>query len=592
MSIDLIASQCRLFAAVLTAFLALCEAAAAPLPPSEAALKERIKLMSSGGQGDYLREVRAALAEHRFAEAERQASQAIDGPPGFANQQLQAYVLSLAYLHRAEARRGLDAQDEKVWSDLRQAALLGNLKAIRQLVEAWVGSAQNNDPSTLRSPGGIEMEDVLAAGLDLDEVVALKAAASGLGRYTPRERDLFALRYELRARDSSFVSHVRSFARSPDAQALMRTHFLVGTELPASAGVPGRDVLATFFAESNLRSTMAIGLGFALPSKRPEHELSLRELMEVNSWLGDMSGLASAYHFVSEEPDISARHRVVDAKRFVTLVGAGDVVNVRCGGIAHTAVVLRVDTAKDEIAFTDPLYEYWQPTNNNCITTFSLVHFRYGYYASVLRLSEVLAMLDSIQSARTFTTPVFIDESGPDDASLSAKAAGPSACRASAKGRGMLGQRRSDVTKADLFEFFHFEMTTARPRGSTTITTYMVEALEFRGDVLLRLQTQNDCVISASLFLRRSFLDDGRRRPFAFDLMKSFLSAVYDDAETRSLQAEMTRPVDADLKSKGTLTTVFSGEAETAMYRAAGRFAQFGNVTAETGARWFRVDAR
>lgn len=594
MRMDLSACRCRIFAVVLIGASALCNAAGpAPLPPSEATLAELIRLMTSGGQGDYLREIRQALAEHRYAAAEKQSTEVIDGLSTLASRQLQAYVLSLAYLHRAEARRGLAAGDPKVYADLRHAALLGNLAAIRQLVQAWMGTARDNDASTARPPGGVEMQDVLAAGLDLDEVVALKAAAIGFGRYTDRERELFELRYELRTKAPSFVSHARQFARSPDARTLMRTHFLVGADIPAAAGLPGRDILATLHAESNLRSTIAVGLGFALPAKRPARDLSLRELMEVNSWLGDMSGLTTAYHFVPEDPGISARHRIVEAASLAAVIGPGDTLNVRCGGIAHTAVVLRADAAKDEIAVIDPLYEYWQPANNHCVTRFSLVHYRYGYYASELRLSEVLEILDSVQSARTYASPSFVEESAADDVSLPSQPSGPAACQAqSAQTSGILGRRRSDAVKGELFDFFHFEQVAARPRGDTALTVYMVQALEFRGDVLLRLQTRDDCVLSASLFLRRSFLDNDGRRPFAFDLVKSFLAAAYDVEVTKAMQAAVAHPGGGDLVGAGTLETVFAGSSETATYRAAGRYTQFGNVTAETGARWFRVDAR
>ena len=561
-------------------------------PPSEQSLAERAVAMAAAGRGDYLPEIRRALAERRFASAESQASAVIDGPPAFANPQRQSYVRSLAYLHRAEARRGLHADQSAVNADVGQAALLGNLEAIRTLVQAWVSSARDGDPATARPPAGVPVEDVLAAGVELDEVAALKAAAGGFGRYSAREREVFAMRYQLRAHDSSFVAHVRQFAQAADARDFMRAHFLVGADIPASDDVPGRDVLATFSDESNLRSTISAGLGFALPASRPEHELSLREIMEVTSWLGDMSGLATAYHFVPDEPGISARHVVLEPRRLGAVIGPGDTVNVRCGGIAHAAVVLRVDRARDEVVFADPLYEYWQPANNDCISSFSLVHYKYGYYVAALKLSEVLAILDSVQSARTFAPPSFVDEPPSADAAAAAKRDVAAPCQgAVARGEGILGHRRDDALKHDLFRFFNFEQISARTQGGATVEVYMVRALEFRGDVLLRLRTRDDCVASASLFLRRSFLE-GDRSAFANDLMKSFMNGVYDEAPLDALQSAMVQPAAAGTDGREGLASVLSGAARSVAFRAAGREAEFGNVTAESGARWLRLDGR
>lgn len=110
-------------------------------------------MFAQRGEGDYLSEIRTSPAERCFGDAQRQATAVIEGPATFSNPQRQAYLLSLAYLHRSEARRGLGTDEKRAFSDVYEAAMLGNLAAIRQLVEAWTGSAVNGEPSTAREPG-------------------------------------------------------------------------------------------------------------------------------------------------------------------------------------------------------------------------------------------------------------------------------------------------------------------------------------------------------------------------------------------------------------------------------------------------------
>ncbi|MGA4278371.1 hypothetical protein ACI2VH_16830 [Ralstonia nicotianae] len=546
-------------------------------------------MVAQRGRTENLPEIRVALAEQRFEDAERKATAIIEGPATISSAQRQAYMRSLAYLYRSEARRGLGADEGRVLSDVYDSAMLGNLMAIRQLVDTWTGSVIKGDPSAAKELAGVDMSAVLAAGVELDEGAALKAAASGYGSYSARERELFALRYELQTNASTFVDHVRRFAQSMDARELMRSHFLVGPDFPPLENLPGRDVLATFRAESYLRSTLASGLGLALPAQRPAEELSLREIMELNSWLGDMSGLTTIYHFTPEEPGISARHVVLDPQKLDAEIQPGDSVNVRCGGIAHTAVVLQIDRSLDVITFTDPLYEYWQPENNNCITSFALKPYKYGYQAAVLKLSEVNQILDSVQGMRSFVPPKIVGDPAPDDTSILKKTV--AACRGSAFGRGILGMQRAEALKHDFFEFFNFERIGASASGVTTIETYMVRALEFRGDVLLRVQTQNRCIVSASLFLRRSFLE-GSSRPFASDLLRSFLAAIFEGEDKKQLQAAIARPATPGVGGKEDLDAVFSGAKDAVSFHVAGRTTVFGNVETETGSRWLRVDSR
>src|SRR5207245_1630092 len=110
---------------------------------------------------------------------------------------------------------------------------------------------------------------------------------------------------------------------------------------------------------------------------------------------------------------------------------------------------------------------------------------------SVLKLSEVLAMLDSVQSFRTFAPPSFLDEQVPDAEVVVVKVGGAVSCRGRvAPGEGMLGHRREEALKEDLFQFFNFERLSAWVRGDATTEVYMVRGLEFRGDVMLRLQSR------------------------------------------------------------------------------------------------------
>ncbi|BDT66052.1 hypothetical protein os1_02040 [Comamonadaceae bacterium OS-1] len=573
--------------------MALGALADAVLPPSESELVERVRwTFLKRGEGDYFPEIKNALVSGQFAVAEKLASDVITGPAIVSSPQRQAYLLSLAHLHRAEAARGLNAADAAVNADVQSAALLGNLAAIRTLILAWMESARDKGPSVAQAPQGVAIEDVLRAGLDLEEVVSLKAAANGYGQYSDLERAAFALQYKLHNRDSDFVGGVRRFMKMPGAHDYMRTHFLVGTEIPASEDMPGRDALATFFSESDLRRTLASGLGFALPAERPERDLALREIMEMNSWIGDMSGLATVVHFTSVEPGISAPHLVLDPQRLHDIIMAGNTINVRCGGIAHTALVLRVDAARDEIVLTDPLYEFWTPENNSCITSFSLAHYKYGYHVTVLKLSEVLTILDSVQSFRSFSPPAFTFVAAPNGLPGASKAGGAAQCKSpDAANRTILGQSRDAASKRDLFTWFNFEEISISSLEGAKVTHFMVRALEFRGDVVLSLWTRNNCVESAALFLRRSFMQGGQRT-FASDLMMSFLRGMFGEADLKAFRALMTQQAGPNSSGAQVLSQALSGEDEPASFQVAGRNTRFSNAVAETGSRWLRIDAK
>lgn len=588
-------SIARAAIALVTFFVLAADALAnaSVLPPAESDLEERLQWMVPANvRADYLPEIKKAMSAGQFAAAEKMASEVIAGPVAVANPQREAYLHSLAYLRRAEARRALGVADAAVNSDIQSAALLGNLEAIRKLIEAWTESAGEKGVGAARTPTGVAIEEVLRVGLDLDEVAALKAAAEGYGRYSSVEREAFSLRFQLSARDSGFIGRLRRFMKLPGASEYMRTNFLVGGEISASGEIPGRDALATFFSESNLRSTMARGLGFALPPERPAHEPSLRELMEMNSWLGDMSGLTTVLHFTSAEPGISAPHVVLDPQRLSSVIMAGNTINVRCGGIAHTAVVVQVDVVRDEIILTDPLYEFWKPENNACITSFSLKHYKYGYHVTVLKLGEVLGILDSVQSFRTFSPPGFVFAAAPNGLPTISAGGSPAQCRpANLSDAAILGQSRESVLKQDLFRWFNFEETGSSDMNGLKVSQFMVRALEFRGHVVLSIRSRGDCIVSASLFLRRSFLE-GRQESFATDLMKSFLSGMYGNANLKALQALIAQPAGPSSSGAQALRSTLAGEGDAAAFQAAQFSARFGNAAAENGSRWLRIDVR
>lgn len=576
-------------------------ASSASALPSEEQLIERERMLASPPQGRYWPEIEAKLKQQDYSTAEKLATTAINAKGGEENPQLAAYVRSLAFLHRAEARRHLGAVSEQVNRDVAAAARLGNLVAIRTLVAQYVESAEPEKPSTARVPPGVAIGDIFEVGLDLGSAYTLRAVANGFGPATPAQRALSGLLYALQSRDESLLDRVDDLARQTDLARLLSDTAFVGGPFPSrSPASPPRDVLATLFAENALRQALARGLGFALPERQQTRALSLREVMELNSWHGEMSGMATVYHLVAEDTDFHQHAFTASRPELLNELRPGDAVHVRCGALAHTAVVWAVDRSRDELLLTDPLFQFWRPSHNACIETFKLVHFKYGFYFTQLKLSEVLPLIDAIQTVRSFETPLFMARiGGSADQSHAIREIADKTSTRCAGGppleTGLVGQPAQAGGSEELIPTFPLRKRTSQavPGSTLTTTLYLPVAVQFMGDAAVATRADpTGCVRSMSLFLRRSFVL-GAERIEASKLFSTFMDQVFRPREVQAwaVEADTGRGVRETQSPLDRIVAVLSGARQSVSLQGNRLSAYVAGVRSEAGAEWIRIDA-
>jgi hypothetical protein len=558
--------------------------------PSEEDLEEIAGRIAAGQKGPEPAEIQSiddAIAGKHLGIANKLSAEVVTRESGASSPQREAYIKSLAFLRRAAIYEKLGRNPQVIEEQLAASAKLGNLQAINRLILKYVESAKGGGPSKALGLKGVDIDEILDVGLDLADIRSLQAAVDGFGKRirSPRELTFYRLLLELEKRDSGFVQDVNELATRYDLAAILTEYAYVGGPVNAKAsGSYSRDLLATLLAEENFRGTWATGLGFSMVDTRPEQEPSLREIIAMNTWLTDMSGLATAFHYLTQESNVPYSIALTSAQIGQRL-SAGDTIHVRCGGLAHTTVVFKVDGQLDQIFLMDPLYQYWQPSHNSCITNFNLAHYRYGYYLTQLKLSEIAGIVIAVQTFGTYQPPeeVFrVDDKASDKASGGAARTARTCTASSDSADGFLGRHLAPLIRRDLFSFFNLRESTRRARDGQTSVIFMPAAVEFRGDVMLVARTDEaDCAQSFSLFLRRSFLSTSGGM-FAVDITRSFLNQVFDSSQRSSLN---------DKSAAEHISRVYSGREELATVELSGATLRIRNFTSETSAKWLRIDS-
>lgn len=560
---------------------------AAPTEEDLEAIAGRIAATQRSPEPAEIQSIDEAIAGKRLGVAARLSAEVIARESGASSPQREAYIKSLAYLRRAAIYEKLGRDPHVIDEQFVASAKLGNLQAINHLVRKYVDSAKGAGPAKAVALKGVDIDDIIDVGLDLADARSMQAAVDGFGTRERSRRELafYQLLLALEKRDSSFVADVTELASHYDLPAVLNEYAYVGGPVTAAAsGTYSRDLLATLLAEDNFRGTWARGLGFWMADTRPDQEPNLREIIAMNVWLTDMSGLATAFHYLTQESDVP--HSIaLTSPQIAQQLSAGNTIHVRCGGLAHTAVVFKVDRQQDQILLMDPLYQFWQPSHNSCITNFKLTHYRYGYYLTQLSLSEVAGIVIAVQAFGTYQPPdqVFHVDDMPHDKVSAAAGRMARTCTASGDAEdGFLGHHLGPLAKRDLFSFFNLHELMRRVRDGQTFVVFMPAAVEFRGDVILVARTDEaDCAQSFSLFLRRSFLS-GTNDMFAADITRSFLKQVFDSNQKASL---------TDKSVAERISGVFSGSEEMETVELSGATLRIKNFASETSAKWLRIDS-
>src|SRR5207302_10322592 len=130
-------------------------------------------------------------------------------------------------------------------------------------------------------------------------------------------------------------------------------HGLAGAPFEArNQSVPGRDLMATLYADHHLRDVLARSLGFRSIRTRAD-ESRTTTVMENFLFLSTMTsraGFTDMYLLVPGRPASREKNiRHLDRGAVVPELQPGDNIWVSCGALSHTATVFRVDPAADTL---------------------------------------------------------------------------------------------------------------------------------------------------------------------------------------------------------------------------------------------------
>jgi hypothetical protein len=167
--------------------------------------------------------------------------------------------------------------------------------------------------------------------------------------------------------------------------------------------LPGRGVITTLFVESDLRGTFGHLYGYKAtdPNDYTEEAPTIGEQWIFYKKLIADIGYGDAYMMVAgsrkfDDPNIISR----STSDIMETIQPGDRVFVRCGPLSHVAMVYKLDRAGNKIYFADAAFQFWQPSHNSCVTSFSLTEHTLHRYLSSVSASEVKDILQAVITIR------------------------------------------------------------------------------------------------------------------------------------------------------------------------------------------------
>jgi hypothetical protein len=267
--------------------------------------------------------------------------------------------------------------------------------------------------------------------------------------------------------------------------------------------------------------------------------------------------------------------------------------------------VFRIDREKDSMLLTDPTYEFWQPSHNSCIKSFSFEPYEYGFSLPKVRLSEVAPMIDAVG---TYRTAEFVGSSGDvsERVLVSAVRPPPSPSSKSCQALGvsqdsLVGRSMDQLKESDLVSFFNFfQAKTESKAGGGTVTFFKPSTSQYYGDVSLIVGVDaNACVRSLSLTVRRSFIEEQSTAPFGRDVTKNFLVDVLSGSSEKGV-AQLIDRIGGQVRSQPPANATVTPEVEAAIQVLTGAKAtaemtlfpehlRVENITASNGAPLLRL---
>jgi len=329
------------------------------------------------------------------------------------------WVKSLAYIHRANIRMDSPEMLGKALDDVICAADLGNIQAIQYVSKTLldVYNGRISIPNRDVRPEDIEKYFRIAA--DLGDSFSL--AMLGLGKIpskaTKEQKLYWFLLGVMRdfvmpkeQKDKIFAAIIDEYGEKTITESL--SHFSgVGGIISPADSAPGRNIMATLFAESDFRGLYERDFGSRMPKPNelhlPSKPITARDHFEFVRMLTADLGYATSTLLVVgnrryDDPSIIS----LDRDTIMKIVGPDDSLIVRCGPLTHVAVIYKIDKEQEKVYFMDPLYQFWERRNNSCVSSFELEEHDHNRFLAAVRFKDVTSMLEAAISIRSRIGPL------------------------------------------------------------------------------------------------------------------------------------------------------------------------------------------
>jgi len=291
---------------------------------------------------------------------------------------------------------------EGALADVRRAAALGHAAAYYHVVaHLLVAAARDGVP-----PPDEEVFENLLTGAQLGvpeciDQIQLVLKARGRGD----EIDYWFL-LERMGEDDSKVLHFRDhiwpsgFDERDRARLTesMRKRSLSGGEVEATLrDVPGRSVLSAATVDLYMRGRLEfVWRAFFF---RETQSMTLSEFSaDFKKAIRELSPLVDVFLLIESDGPVDGAVALPSGKLAAQLL-PGDFVLVRCGGIAHYALVWSIEREAGTIAFLDPFHEFWTSKQNTCVSAPALHSWHHRDFVTI-SLSEIEPMLAALLTIR------------------------------------------------------------------------------------------------------------------------------------------------------------------------------------------------
>lgn len=369
------------------------------------------KMMPAGTYSPAVKEVRSLISKGDLDGALRLCDELIAKPiDTFDNPYYGSNVKANAYNYKASIAQQTGGNPDEIIRNIIEAIKLGHVEA----AEYFALNVLKRQPDFISFVQGLskeELAEIFKAGASLGE--PFSAAAIGIANIPMDIKSderlywfLFAVMRDKgisRAERQKILSAAIERMTIEKVGELLSRFSLVDYPIEKSKiGLPGRGIMETLFADSDLRGSLGGAHGNKRdPADRPPIAPTVREQFDFYSRIVPEVGFGDVYLVVAGSPTLH-HPRVVGAGKSAMLaeLSPGDRVFLDCGPLSHVAFFFRRDNERKRLLFLDPNYEFWHPSHNSCVTSHELVEGLHKRYLSSIPEIEVAEMLSAVLTMR------------------------------------------------------------------------------------------------------------------------------------------------------------------------------------------------